>query len=177
MLAVFITLTPGRRIEFSDCQKARVRIVWLPIMDVKTRWNLTLELLERAYQLCEFLHDWLKTPIYSDFGYSLQHRMSGQLLSMSWRFGGHSGSGPCGCRNGIPLLCVTSLLSTITCLITWMAWCELWPRRRHNWRKTYCLLWSLCGRSCPNIILQWLQWLVCSSFRHIACISPQVVIV
>jgi hypothetical protein len=34
MLAVLITLTPGRRNEFIDCQIAKVHIVVLPIMDV-----------------------------------------------------------------------------------------------------------------------------------------------
>jgi hypothetical protein len=36
-------------------------------MDVKTRWNSTLELLERAYQLREFTREWLKNPKYSDY--------------------------------------------------------------------------------------------------------------
>jgi hypothetical protein len=57
MLAVLITLIPGRRNEFIDCQKAKVRIAVLPIMDVKIRWNSTLELLERAYRLQEFTHE------------------------------------------------------------------------------------------------------------------------
>jgi len=49
MVAVVITLTPGRRNEFLDCHKAKVRIAVLPIMDVRTHWNSTMELLERAY--------------------------------------------------------------------------------------------------------------------------------
>jgi hypothetical protein len=67
MLAVLITLTPGRRNEFIDSQKAKVRIAVLPSMDVKTRWNSTLELLERTYRLCEFTWEWLKNPKYSDY--------------------------------------------------------------------------------------------------------------
>jgi hypothetical protein len=35
-------------------------------MDVKTRWNRTLELLEGAYRLREFTHKWLKNPKYND---------------------------------------------------------------------------------------------------------------
>lgn len=66
MLAVLITLTPGRRTEFLDCQKGKVRIAVLPIMDVKTRWNSTLELLERAYRLRDFTREWLKNPKYTD---------------------------------------------------------------------------------------------------------------
>jgi len=54
MLVVLIMLTPGHRNEFVDCQKAKVCIAVLPIMDVKTRWNSTLELLERGYCLPEF---------------------------------------------------------------------------------------------------------------------------
>jgi hypothetical protein len=42
------TLTPGRRNEFIESQKAKVRIAVLPIMDVKTHWNATLGLLESA---------------------------------------------------------------------------------------------------------------------------------
>jgi len=67
MLAVLITLTAGRRNEFIDCQKAKVRIAVLPVMDVKTRWNSTLELVERAYRLREFTREWLKNPKYSDY--------------------------------------------------------------------------------------------------------------
>jgi hypothetical protein len=67
MLAVLITLTPGLRNEFIDCQKAKVRIAVLPIMDVKTHWNSTLELLERAYRLWEFTCEWLQNPKYVEY--------------------------------------------------------------------------------------------------------------
>ena len=66
MLAGLITLTPGRRNEFIDCQNAKVRIAVLPIMEVNTHCNSTLELLERAFRLHEFTHEWLKNPKYSD---------------------------------------------------------------------------------------------------------------
>ena len=65
MLAVLIMLTPGRRNKFIDCQNAKVCIAVLPIMDVKTRWNSTLELLERVYRLQEFTCEWLQNPKYS----------------------------------------------------------------------------------------------------------------
>jgi len=55
-------LTPGHQNEFIDCQKAKVRIAVIPIMDVKTHWNSTLELLERAYRLREFTCKWLESP-------------------------------------------------------------------------------------------------------------------
>jgi len=67
MLALLITLTPGRRNEFIDSQKAKVHIAVLLIMDVKTRWNSTLELLERAYSLREFTREWLQNPKYSEY--------------------------------------------------------------------------------------------------------------
>jgi len=67
MLAVLIPLTPGRRDEFIDCQKAKVCIAVLPIMDVKTRWNSTLELLKRAYNLREFTREWVQNPQYSEY--------------------------------------------------------------------------------------------------------------
>jgi len=67
MLAVLITLTPGRRNEFIHCEKAKVRIAVLPIMDVKTRWNSTLELLEHAYRLREFTCEWLQNSKCSEY--------------------------------------------------------------------------------------------------------------
>jgi hypothetical protein len=67
MLAVLIMLTPGRRNEFIDCQKAKVPIAVLPIMDVKTHWNSSLELLERAYRLWEFTQEWLQNPKYREY--------------------------------------------------------------------------------------------------------------
>ena len=67
MLAVLITLTPGRHNEFLNCQKSKVRIAVLPTMDVKTWWNSTLELLEWAYRLREFIRQWLKNPNYHDY--------------------------------------------------------------------------------------------------------------
>jgi hypothetical protein len=62
MVAVLIMQTPGRQNEFIDCQKGKVRIAVLPIMDVKTRWNSTLELLERGFHLREFTHEGLQNP-------------------------------------------------------------------------------------------------------------------
>ena len=67
MLPVLFTLTPGRRNEFIDCQKAKVRIAVLPIMNLKTHSNSTMELLERTYRLREFTHEWLKNPKYSTY--------------------------------------------------------------------------------------------------------------
>jgi len=66
MLAVLITLTPGHRNEFIDCQKARVCMAVLPFIDVKRGWNSTLELLELAYQSRECTREWLQNPKYSD---------------------------------------------------------------------------------------------------------------
>jgi len=66
MLDVLIMLTPGCRNQFIDCQTAKVRIAVLPIIDVNTQWNSTLELLEQAYRLREFTHEWLKNPQYCD---------------------------------------------------------------------------------------------------------------
>jgi len=67
MLAVLITLTPGRRNEFIDCQKAKVRIAVLPMMDLKACWNSNLELLERPYRLREFTPGWLQNPKYAEY--------------------------------------------------------------------------------------------------------------
>jgi len=67
MLAVLVTLTPSRRFKFIDCHKAKVRTVELLIVDVKTPWKSTLELLERAFRLHEFIREWLKNPQYSNY--------------------------------------------------------------------------------------------------------------
>jgi len=67
MRGVLITLTPGGRNEVINCQKAKIRIAVLPIMDVKTRWNSTLELLERDYRSREFTREWLQNPKYSEY--------------------------------------------------------------------------------------------------------------
>jgi len=66
MLAVSILPTPGCRNEVIDCHKAKICSVVLPIMDVKTCWNSTLELFEKAYRLWEFTQEWLQNPKYSE---------------------------------------------------------------------------------------------------------------
>jgi len=79
------------------------------------------------------------TPITGHFS---QLKMSGPLCSMSWKYWGHFDIGPSGCQWGIQSHCITWWQCTMTCLITWTAWCELWPRRRlHGW-KTCSSLWS-----------------------------------
>ena len=67
MLAVLITLTPVRRNECIDCQKAKVRIAVLPIMNVKTCGYSTLELLKRAFRLQEFTPKWVPNLEYSEY--------------------------------------------------------------------------------------------------------------
>jgi len=60
-------LTPGHRNEFINCQKANAGIAVLHIIDVKTRWNSTLALLECDYRLSQFTYEWPKNPKYSDY--------------------------------------------------------------------------------------------------------------
>jgi len=67
MLAAFITLTPSCRNKSIDCQKAKVRIAVLPIVDVKIWWNSTLELFEQAYWFPEFSWEGRKNSKYSDY--------------------------------------------------------------------------------------------------------------
>jgi len=67
MLDVLITLTPGHRHKLIDCQNAKVHIVVLPIMDVKTRCNSKLEFLEHTYRFKEFTHEWLQNPKYCNY--------------------------------------------------------------------------------------------------------------
>jgi len=44
-------LTTGGKNEFIDSQKRKVHKSLLPIMDVKTQWNSTLEQFEQTYKL------------------------------------------------------------------------------------------------------------------------------
>ena len=67
MLSVLVTLTPGPRNEFSECQKTKVRIAVFPSMDVETLWISTLELLERTYHVREFTREWLQYPLYAQY--------------------------------------------------------------------------------------------------------------
>jgi len=67
MLAVLITLIPGHRKEFIDCQRDKVRTAVRPIMNVDIRCNSSLELLEPTYRLQEFTSEWLQKPKYSDY--------------------------------------------------------------------------------------------------------------
>ena len=43
-------------------------------------------------------------------------------------------------------------------------------KKKTQTRKTYTLPWSFHTRSCPNIILKLVLWLVCFSFQHICLI-------
>ena len=103
-------------------------------------------------------------------GHFSQLKMSGPLRSMSWKYWGHFDIGLCGCQRGIKAHCITLSHCTTTYSITWMAWRELWPRRRLHGRNTCSSLWSQLDRSCPNTPLKWLQQRECYWFLHIASI-------
>jgi len=64
--SILITLTPGHQNKFIDCHNAKVPIAVLPIIDVNTWWNSTLELLGQAYRLRQFTCEWLQNPKYTD---------------------------------------------------------------------------------------------------------------
>jgi len=67
MLVVLYTLTPGCRHFSIDCHKAKVQTTVLPIIDVKTWWNLTLQMLAPTYRLWEFTHQWVMNSNTSDY--------------------------------------------------------------------------------------------------------------
>jgi hypothetical protein len=67
MLDLVIMMTPGRQNEFIRSQNAKVCIAALPNMDVKTRWNSTLQLLQHAYNLRILTHQSLHNPKYSQY--------------------------------------------------------------------------------------------------------------
>jgi hypothetical protein len=67
MLTVLFTQTPGCQNELIDFQKAKIRMALHYNMDVKTRWNSALEILEQAYQLREITCEWLHNPKYTEY--------------------------------------------------------------------------------------------------------------
>ena len=131
MLGVLITPKPGRRNEFIECQTANVGIPELCIMNVKTHWNSTTELLERAYLLQEFTREWLQNQKYSDNPATCVSYYSGPSLWVWVRVGtkplknwrsGLSITPNCQFRHG-------SMENLTTCL-TW-ACCQLVAQQVH----------------------------------------------
>ena len=59
-------LTSGCQNVFIDYEKSKVPIAVVPIMDVNTVSNSSLEFLQRAYWSPEFTCKWLKNPTYND---------------------------------------------------------------------------------------------------------------
>jgi len=53
--------------KFIHWQTAKIHIAVLPIMDVKTRWKLTVELLKQDYRLWEFTRESLQNPKFSEY--------------------------------------------------------------------------------------------------------------
>jgi len=82
------------------------------IIDVKTQWNLTLQLLEQAYLLWIFTQKWPKIHSTVITGHSSQHRMSETSSSTSGKLVDHSDTRPCWCRTDIQLFCI--MLSQFT---------------------------------------------------------------
>jgi len=64
-MSIAVGASPQRRQHFSQIQNNRVKISTTPLYDVKTRWNSTLNMLERSVRLQEFTKDWLQT--YAEF--------------------------------------------------------------------------------------------------------------
>lgn len=59
LLAVVINGSPKRRDDFLETQRGKEAIAVTLILDVKTRWNSTLAMLERAYRLKAYTFCWL----------------------------------------------------------------------------------------------------------------------
>jgi len=66
MLDVFIMLTPGRQNMIINCATPKVQNTVLAILDVKTRWNSTLQLHKCPYRVGELSDRWPKNPKYSN---------------------------------------------------------------------------------------------------------------
>ena len=83
-----------------------------------------------------------------------QHKMNRRMWCTTWIYWVHSDIEPFGCQHRIVLHCITLSQCAMTCLITWMAWCELLLRSKLNGNKTCSLQWSYLDRSCPNTPLK-----------------------
>jgi len=64
-MSIAVGASPQRRQHFIKIQNNRVKIPTTLLYDVKTRWNSTLNILERSVRLREFTKDWLQT--YAEF--------------------------------------------------------------------------------------------------------------
>jgi len=60
-MSIAIGASPQRRQHFIEIQNDRVKIPTTLLYDVKTRWNSTLNMLERSVRLREFTKEWLQT--------------------------------------------------------------------------------------------------------------------
>ena len=58
-MAVVVNGSPTRRNNYLEIQKGAEQIAVTLILDVKTRWNSTLAMLERAYRLKTYTYRWL----------------------------------------------------------------------------------------------------------------------
>ena len=75
-------------------------------------------------------------------GQCSQHKMNGELRSMSWKYWSDSDIGSCACPIGIQSHCITLSQCTMTCSITWMMWCDVFLGRKLNGMKTCSWRWS-----------------------------------
>jgi len=64
-MSIAVGASPPRRQHFIEIQTKQVKIHTIRVYDVKTRWNSTLNMLERSVRLREFTKDWLQT--YAEF--------------------------------------------------------------------------------------------------------------
>jgi len=173
MLAVLITLTPGCQYYCIDCQKAKVWIAVLPIMDVKTRWNSTLEFLDQAYRLWEFTCQWLKNSNYSDYRplfttldeWTITKDVM-EVLRLFWYWILWMSK-----RYTVTLHYVITVNNDMFDHMDGVMWAL--TKRRHNGRKTYTSRWWLGDRSCSNILMKSLQQPVCFSIWHISFILSE----
>ena len=60
-MSIAVGASPQRRQYFIEIQNNRVKIPTTLLYDFKTRWNSTLNMLERSVRLREFTKDWLET--------------------------------------------------------------------------------------------------------------------
>jgi len=64
-MSITVGASPQRRQHFIEIQNNRVKIPTTLLYDVTTRWNSTLNMMERSVRLREFTKDWLQT--YAEF--------------------------------------------------------------------------------------------------------------
>jgi len=126
MFTAFITLTPGHHNKGIGFQQFNDLLAVQPIIEVKTLWSLTMELLLQAYRLEEFTCNELQNPKYCDYWPLITTQNRCIFVQYLMEVLKPCPYAPCRCQRDIQSHCLTLTQSTMTSLNIWTALCEYW---------------------------------------------------